>query len=160
MLNAAFRGHRLGQFVLAAALFALAGVFHQEHRKDEAEKVLALRQGVPAPVSLNAFDPEKDIHSADDVHVIGWINTGYNHELTETRARRSDVVRRMFVLFGPEDTAETGTARAVVLMSEEDVDRFVDGLLVDMVGGCRRRPGGLRGHGADTPAAGSGARGA
>ncbi len=134
MLNTLFRGHWLVQVLFAALAFAAAGFLYLTHQEREAEKVLALQQGVPAAVSLNAFDPAKDIHPADEVHVIGWINTEYNYELTETSRKRSDVVRRMFVMFGPEDTAQTKTARAVILMPQYDVDRFIEGLMANTSG--------------------------
>jgi hypothetical protein len=126
MFRLLFRGHWLAQMVFAALAFAAAAFFYMAHQQIEAEKAQARANGMPAAVSLNAFDPEKDVHPADEVHVIGWINPEFNYQLTEEHRRGADVVRRMFVLFGPDDAPDTKAARAVVLMAEGDVDRFAD----------------------------------
>lgn len=140
VLRLAFGGRWHVQFVLALLALGAAGYLYQSARKDAAEMAVALEQGPPAPVSLNTFDPSRDIHPAKEVHVTGWINTDYTYQLTEEHRKRSDVVRRMFVLFGPEDTSATKTARAVVLMPEGDVDRFVETMLANLVGQVEGNP--------------------
>ena len=137
MLRLIFRSPWYVPFVLALGLFWVANFFYQDYRHDEAAKALALQQGPPAAVSLNAFDPARDTHPADEVHVTGWINVAYNTQLTLTTKRKwssSDTVRQMFVLFGPDDTTETKTVRAVVLLPAGDVDRFVDDILANGTG--------------------------
>lgn len=138
MFRLLFRGHWLAQMVFAALAFAAAAFFYMAHQQIEAEKAQARSNGMPAAVSLSAFDPERDVHPADEVHVIGWINPEFNYQLTEEHRKGSDVVRRMFVLFGPEDAPDTKEARAVVLMPEGDVDRFADMVVANvssLVGG-------------------------
>lgn len=138
MFRLIFRGHWAVQLFLACAAFAAAAFFYWAHLQLEAEKAQARAAGMPAAVSLNSFDPAKDVHPADEVHVIGWINPAFNYQLTEEHRKRSDVVRRMFVLFGPEDAPDAMMARAVLLMPEEDVDRFVEQVVANatgMVGG-------------------------
>jgi len=137
MLRLIFRSPWYVPLVMALALFWVANFFYQDYRDDEAAKALALQQGMPAAVSLNAFDPARDTHAADEVNVTGWINPTYNSELTLTTKRKwssSDTVRRMFVLFGPEDDAQTKTVRAVVLLPEADVGRFVDDVYANATG--------------------------
>ena len=114
--------------LLAVLCFGLAWLVHVSSQEIEAEKSQALQDGVAVAVSLNAFGPKRDVHAADEVHVIGWVDSELNYKLTETRkGKRSsrDGVRRMFVMFGPDDMAKSNTARAVVLLPEHEVDRFV-----------------------------------
>ena len=130
-------------FILSLMAFALAAIVFFGARQDEVDKALALKNGPPAAVSLNAFDPKRDAHPMDEVTVTGWINTDYNYQLTlTTKTKRSsyDTVRRMFVLFGPEDTAETKTARAVVLLPNSDVDRFIDDVMANATGFAAGNP--------------------
>lgn len=113
--------------VVGLIFLGLAAFAFQVLTDVEAEKAQALQQGVPEAVSLNAFDPERDVHPADEVHVVGWINFDHNYQLTETRKRKVssyDVTRRMFVLFGPDDEMGSRMARAVVLLDDGAVDRF------------------------------------
>lgn len=128
MLKLIFRSSWKVQAFLAVLCFALATLVFFGNRLIEAEKAQALKDGIPAPVSLNAFDPKRDIHAADEVHVVGWLNPDYNYLLTETtKTKRGsyDTVRRMFVLLGPEDGADSKIARAVVLLPEGAVDQFL-----------------------------------
>ena len=134
VLRIAFGGRWYVQFVLALLAFGAAGYLYQAAQKDAAEMAVALKNGPPAPVSLNAFVPAKDVHAADEVTVTGWFNPAYNYELTEERRKRSDIVRRMFVFFGPEDTGATKTVRAIVLMPPSDVDRFFSGPAMEYLG--------------------------
>jgi len=130
-------------FVLSLMAFALAAIVFFGASQDEADKARALKQGPPAAASLNTFDPKRDIHPMNEVTVTGWINADYNYQLTLTTKTKSssyDTVRRMFVLFGPEDTAETKTARAVVLLPDADVDRFIDGLMTNTAGFAAGNP--------------------
>jgi hypothetical protein len=144
MINAVFRlafgGRWYVQFVLALLAFGAAGYLYHAAQKDAAEMAVALEQGPPAPVSLNAFDPARDVHAADEVTVTGWFNPAYNYELTEEHRKRSDIVRRMFVFFGPEDTGATRTVRAIVLMPPSDVDRFFNGLAMEYLGHVEGHP--------------------
>ena len=123
--------------VLAALCFGLAWFAYQFGLENEAEKAQALRDGVPEAVSLNEFDPVRDIHAADEVHVIGWVNSDFNYTLTETRkTKRSkhDVTRRMFVMLGPDDSSESKTARAVILLPDYAVDRFFQEMVPNLQG--------------------------
>lgn len=120
--------------VFTVIFLGLAFFTFQALTKVEQDKARALQEGIPAAVSLNDFDPKRDVHPADEVHVIGWINFDHNYALTETRKRKTssyDVTRRMFVLFGPEDETDSLSARAVVLLREGDVERFKTDALVN-----------------------------
>ncbi|WP_435256612.1 hypothetical protein ACSBLW_10690 [Thioclava sp. FR2] len=129
MFNLLFRSSWKVQAFLAVVLMALAFIVNEAAKKDEAEKARALRDGIPQAVSLNGFDPKRDIHAAREVHVIGWINPDFNYQLTETtKTKRGsyDTVRRMFVLLGPDDAPDAKLARAVVLLPESGVESFLD----------------------------------
>lgn len=135
MLNLVLKSGWPVKAIFAVVFFGLAALFYAVALDSEAQKVQALRDGVPAPVSLNAFDRKRDVHAADEVHVIGWVNPDFNYRLTETRkSKRSsyDVTRRMFVLLGPEDAEGSKIVRAAVLVDESDVDRFL-GLMAENV---------------------------
>lgn len=54
-------------FILSLIAFALAAIVFQGIRQDEVDKALALQQGIPAAVSLIAFNPKRDIHPMDEV---------------------------------------------------------------------------------------------
>ena len=100
----------------------------------------AYRMRIISPWGSDGFHPARDTHPADEVHVTGWINVAYNTQLTLTTKRKwssSETVRQMLVLFGPDDTTETKTVRAVVLLPAGDVDRC---LSVDAIAaqGCLR----------------------
>ncbi|MFZ1468454.1 MAG: hypothetical protein WAT09_05670 [Paracoccaceae bacterium] len=66
MLKLIVNSRRYVALFLSLVVVGLAGVVYQGIQKDEIEKALALRQGVPSAVSLNAFDPGRDIHAAAD----------------------------------------------------------------------------------------------
>lgn len=117
--------------VFAVMFFAAAISFPFIDASIEEAKATALSRGMPAPVSLDQFDPDQDIHPADEITVTGWIETRYNYELTETRRRglrSSDTVRRMFVLFGPGDGDTSKEARAVLTVAPEQVEAYMDAL--------------------------------
>ncbi|MFM7444470.1 MAG: hypothetical protein ACKO2N_11245, partial [Tabrizicola sp.] len=120
MLRLIFNSRWHVQLVLALAAFGLAVLFYFAAEKSEAEKAAARAAGIPEAVSLSSFDPSRDVHAADEIHVKAWINPEYNYELTKEQ-KGTDTVRRMFVLFGPEDAADSKTARAVILMYEHEV---------------------------------------
>lgn len=110
--------------LIAAALFWLAQDSRERVARFEAEKAEALLRDAPEPVPLEAFTPG-DVGLADEVHVTAWINLDHNYELTKER-KGTDTVRRMFVLFGPGDRADSTVARGVVVLHPGEVDAFVD----------------------------------
>jgi hypothetical protein len=117
-----------GLSVLSVIFFGLAGFILQSGLQFEADKAAALQGQMPEVVPLDAFDATRDVHLAQEVHVRGQINPEYNYTLTEHHTGKGpdyDVVRRMFVLFGPADAADAKMARAVVLLREDQVDAFV-----------------------------------
>lgn len=112
-----------GALALAGAVGAFFSISNMEKGKAQ-----ALEQGIPAVVSLNDFDLEKDVHAANEVNVRGWINSEYNYELTLTEGGRSsatDEVRRMFVLFGPDDAGDSKQARAALLFEPDMTDELL-----------------------------------
>jgi hypothetical protein len=127
LLFAYFRAPWKAHVILAALFFAAAIYTFQTIRQTEVEKAAALAAPQPAAVALDAFTAA-DIHPADEVHVTGQINPAYNYTLTEhhTGKRDYDVVRRMFVLFGPSDAEDATVARAAVILPEEEVTTFIN----------------------------------
>ncbi|WP_068119062.1 hypothetical protein [Tropicimonas marinistellae] len=117
-----------GHLVFATALAAFAVWMHGDMERIEAEKAAALSRPVPEAVPLAEFRKDRDIHIADEVHVLGWINGAYNYHLTKQR-RGVDTERYMFVLFDGADDAAARMARAAVLLTPNQKDRFVDWLL-------------------------------
>ena len=128
---------RLVLFILFALpwwayLAASGGVVWLGYQAYEMEQVkLAERQAqaqAPAPevVDLSHFDRSRDVAPADELHVSGWINTDYNYELIKKTNGVRTGSRFMFVLFGSEDDAASKVARAAIIFTEADKDRFVD----------------------------------
>lgn len=135
MLNLIFRSSWKVKAFYAVVCLSLSVALYLVSLEIEADKARALEAGVPAAVSLNEFDPKRDIHAADEVHVIGWVNPDFNYRLTETRKRKRssyDVTRRMLVLLGPGDTVESRTVRAAVLLDEASVDRFLEDMVANL----------------------------
>jgi hypothetical protein len=127
-----FRAGPVVHLVLACLFVALGFAFYTSAQQQEREKAAALAAPMPVAVSLGNFGPG-DIHAADEVHVIAQINPAYNYELTE-EGKSFDTVRYMYVLFGPEDAADTKQARAAILLEQHQLDRF-DELIVANVQG-------------------------
>jgi hypothetical protein len=128
MLGVILRMGWKGLAVLSVIFFGFAGFILQSGLQFEADKAAALQGPMPEMVPLEAFDATRDVHLAQEVHVQGQINPEYNYTLTEHHTGKGpdyDVVRRMFVLFGPEDAVDAKVARAVVLLHEDQVDAFV-----------------------------------
>ena len=134
MFNFVFKSRWYVQLVLALVAFAAAVFFYLDSQRFEASKAAARAAGMPAAVSLNDFDPARDVHPADEVHVTGWINPDYTYQLIEEHRRSSDTIRRMFVMFGPSDPVDARVARAVVLLEEADVDRFIEAVVAARAG--------------------------
>ncbi len=112
---------------------------YQDIQRKEAGKAFARSQGVPTAVSLNEFDPKRDIHPADEVNVTGWINTDCNFQLTLTTMRKltsSDRARRMFVLSARKTSAMRGKRlRGVVfvkMISPQDYDESGQSMLKNL----------------------------
>jgi hypothetical protein len=129
MLRLLFRLPWYGFVVAGLVLFALAGKVYVDVQADEAAKARALAAPPPAAVPLDRFDSDRDIHIAREVHVTAWVNVDHTYTLTEHHTGRGpdyDVVRRMFVLFGPDDSADSTVARAVMLLTENQVPDLAD----------------------------------
>lgn len=110
--------------VIAAGFFWLAQNSREWVAEFEAEKAQALESGVPAPVPLDQFTKDS-VGLAHEVHVTAWVNPEHNYELTKQR-KGTDTVRRMFVLFGPEDGPDSTVARGVVVLHPDEVQPFID----------------------------------
>lgn len=113
-----------GVLALAGAVGAFFSISNMEKGKAR-----ALEQGIPAAVSLNDFDLEKDVHAANEVNVRGWINSDYSYELILTEGGRSspaDEIRRMFVVFGPNDATDSKQARAALIVKPDMTDAFIE----------------------------------
>jgi hypothetical protein len=128
MLGVILRMGWMGLAALSVICFGCAGFILQSGLRHEADKAAALQAPMPDMVPLEAFDAARDVHLAQEVHVLGQINADYNYTLTEHHTRKGpdyDVVRRMFVLFGPDDAADAKVVRAVILLPEDQVEAFV-----------------------------------
>lgn len=113
-----------GALALAAAVGAFFSISNMEKGKAQ-----ALEQGIPAAVSLNDFDLKDDVHAANEVNVRGWINSEYNYELMLTeggRSSASDEVRRMYVVFGPDDAEDSKQARAAIIFKPDMTDALIE----------------------------------
>lgn len=110
--------------IIAAGLGIQASLYH-----GAAEQELALKQGQPAPVSLDIFDRKSDVHAAKEVHVTARLNIDYNYRLIKEKNGRAEKTRYMYVFFGPSQAKTSRQARAAVILSEQDKDLFADLLM-------------------------------
>ncbi|WP_421702653.1 hypothetical protein [Aliiroseovarius sp.] len=99
---------------------------YQMEQEKLAERQAQAAAPMPEVVDLSDFDRSRDVAPADELHVKGWINTDYNYELIKRTNGVRTGSRFMFVLFGSEDDATSRMARAAIIFSEADKDRFVD----------------------------------
>ena len=83
-------------------------------------------QPAPQSVDLSKFDPERDIHPLDEVHVRGWPDFDYNYQLIKKRNGIETSRRFMYVFFGQDDLRGTRDVRAVILLRKNEKDLFVD----------------------------------
>ncbi len=138
MLGFLFRGSWVKKAVMAMLCFGLAYFAYMAEQKTTAEREAARLAGVPPAVSLNAFDSKADVHPYDEVNVIGWINTDYNYELVHQRKKNGiatgKTTKRMFVLFGPDDSADSRRARAAVVIDPSVVDTFLSKIVTNVEG--------------------------
>ncbi|MDV7144880.1 hypothetical protein R3X27_19545 [Tropicimonas sp. TH_r6] len=116
MISAIFRLPWYGN-LLFAAIFAFGAYWiHGEVEREEAEKAVALSVGPPRPVTLADFDPKRDTHPADEVHLLGWINPDYTYTLVEEKNGRVQRERLMYVLFDGNQDAEARMAHAAIIL--------------------------------------------
>lgn len=92
----------------------------------EAEQVEALTMAAPEAVDLGVYDPESDLHKADEVHVTGWIDFDLNYELIKKTNGVTTGRRYMMVLFGAEDAKGRSPARAAMVMTKAQKEAFLE----------------------------------
>ncbi|SNT39059.1 hypothetical protein SAMN05421757_11448 [Tropicimonas sediminicola] len=115
MFGGTFRMPWHGYLLLSLIVAAFAVWMHSDLVRVEQEKKAALVQQAPAPVALADFQKQRDIHLADEVNVLGWINPVFNTHLVKGDGGRGGE-RLMFVLFDGADGETAGIARAAILI--------------------------------------------
>lgn len=88
----------------------------------------ALRAGPPAPVDLSNFDRAADVGPAQEVNVIGWIDSAHNHRLVERVNGAITSEKYLYMLFGKGDGTASGEVRAAVVLSKAEKDYFISHL--------------------------------
>ncbi len=128
MFRLLFRSDWRVPAIFAVVCFALSVAVYFGSLKTEADKKLAREAGQPAIVSLNDFNPKRDIHPADEVHVQGWTEPAHNYALEmEHKSKRSSwtETRRLMMIFGPEDQKGAKVVRAAILLDESQAEQFI-----------------------------------
>lgn len=125
MLKALFRLPYWAYFVLAITVVGLAILAERQHVATQQEKARALTQGAPELVDLSEFRLAQNIGLADEVNVTGWINADLNTNLVKRKNGIKTGERFMYVLFGDRDGIEGGVARAALVLTEAEKDRFI-----------------------------------
>ncbi len=140
-----------GYLALSGGVAWLGYEAYQKERVELAERQAQAMAPPPEVVDLSQFDLSRDVAPADELHVRGWINTDYSYELIKRTNGVRTGTRFMYVLFGSEDDAASKQARAAVVMTEADKDRFVDDIFDHVVGFNAQGPvialNGFRGSG-------------
>lgn len=112
-------------FILAGAVGYFGEQIYQSDLKKEAALVAAYEAPAPAVVDLSDFRRDRDGTPVNEVTISGWINPDYNAHLIETTNGIETGSRYMHVLFGRDDDASAGIARAaIVFSSEAQKDQF------------------------------------
>ncbi len=128
MLTAIFRLPWSGNLIFAAIFAFGAYWIHTEFQREEADKAIALAGAAPAPVTLAAYDQERDIHPAKEVHLLGWINPEFNYRLVEEKGGRAQKERFMLVLFDGNQDETARMAHAAIILPPARKDDFFDWL--------------------------------
>ncbi|MGH1370262.1 MAG: hypothetical protein ACRBCL_16755 [Maritimibacter sp.] len=115
-------------FPIAAGVGWLAEKAHTSAQEKEAVRYEALQNGPPPAVDLSEFQYDQHVGLADEVNIVGWINTDYNYTLVErTNGLKTDE-HFLYMLFGSEQGRDAKIVRAAMVMSEKQVDQFVEKL--------------------------------
>ena len=101
-----------GYLPIAAGVVWLGELAHEQAVETEAERKAAYAVGPPPSVDLSVFKRATDRGAADEVHVRGWIETGYNYELVEHTYGVPTNRRFLYMLFGEGDTPGSKTVRS------------------------------------------------
>jgi len=125
MLKALFRLPYWASFFLAITVVVLAMLMERQHAAIQQEKAQALAQGAPDLVNLSEFRLSQHIGLADEVNITGWINADLNTNLVKRKNGIKTGERFMYVLFGARDGIEGGVARAALVLTEAEKDRFI-----------------------------------
>ncbi len=113
--------------VFGLAMIALSLQLSLIGRQMGAERAEARAAGQPAPVTLAAFDPARDVHAAAELHVIAQVDpaaviTVQERAKTAT-AGYSTLSRRLYLLTDPDDPADGAPVRGAILLPEAQVGR-------------------------------------
>ncbi len=114
--------------MLAGGVGYLAEHLYQVQLEIEAEKVVALEALPPAAVNLSDFSREEHIGPVDEATVTGWFNFDYNYNLVQKTNGIKTGNTYMYVMFGEDDDAATKTAKAVIIMSPDRKDWFLENM--------------------------------
>lgn len=112
-------------FPLAGGVVYLGQEVHESALSVEAERAAALRQSPPQPVDLSGFDKDLHIGMGQEVSVLGWINPDYTYTLVERTNGVKTKERFLFVLFGLQDAGDARVAKAAILFTQAERDRFL-----------------------------------
>ena len=113
---------------MAGGIGYLAETAYQSALEEEAEKAAALEAPAPELVDIAQFSRTHHMSDVKEINVSGWINWDYNYELIEKTNGITTSTRFMYVLFGQDDTDTTKVARAVIVLTKAQKDRFTDQL--------------------------------
>ncbi|MEC7761246.1 MAG: hypothetical protein VX874_04940 [Pseudomonadota bacterium] len=110
---------------IAGGVAYLGNEVYKTELRTEAEREAALALGAPDPVDLATFDRDVHIGPADEVNVLGWINTEYNYTLTKRTNGVKTSEKYLYMLFGMADEPGARAVRAAIVFSERERDYFI-----------------------------------
>ena len=126
LLTTLFNGNWKAPLIICALILEGGLSLQNSIEKDNTERELALSHPQPDVTSLDTFSKESDIHLAKEVNVLARLNTDYNYELVQTSNKYADKTRYMFVFFCPNQTNAANTARAAVIVKEDEKNLFLE----------------------------------
>lgn len=111
---------------MSAGVFWASERVYEKALETEAARASALETAMPEPVDLAVFDPARDIHVGDEVHVQGRIDHERDYELVEYTKGVPTTTRYLYMIFGANDPEGAREVRAALMLDKGEEERFVD----------------------------------
>ena len=115
-----------GFLILAALVVGAAEFFYKEEQDLQQRYTAALAQPAPPLVDLNSFDRDADRSDVGEVNVSGWVNFEQSYELVKKTNGVTKSRRFMYLMYGPQDGADTKTVRAAIIMTPAEEEAYAD----------------------------------
>ena len=93
---------------------------YEQALETEAEKAAALETAAPEPIDIATFDSARDIHTADEVNLVGLIDHDLDYELVERTNGVPTTTRYLYMIFGADEFGSKVVRGALMLDKREE----------------------------------------